>query len=588
MALGTRSLKRGELVIILGEIYRNRETGTLVLQRDDISKFLYAQEGLLIFAASNAVEDKFTEILVQKGKLSADHLAIAMEKKEGRTIGRTLVEMGFLASNDLLEALIDQMRKIAVSTANWVAGRAVFKTGVLPQNLARLPVSTPRFIIDTALSVEDREWAAAALGQLEEPLTISQAEKDVLAGLSLSAQELQLVEHLNGRRNAREICESAGVDLFTGARFLIGLSQLGLVHLKQLMAPTPPSRHAREKVGLDFLDDAAAEEPPLLPKQPDSGAAQAPEALQGGPGGLPFEPSDAPAEQAIPDLDKRPPGEPEPVRTDPATKPARGSLFPDLIFPEDDKDEEARKTPGAPSGEEEEGRGGRFKRWVAILGVAAVVVACAGVAAWYFFLRETPYVPMEPARPAHGHMAAKGNEAAAQPSQRPAVQLGSPTQGGTATVATPSATPSPPEIPSPSLAKPSSSAAGAQPAAKPRVTAPPSTAAAGDKEREARSLLQQGRYKEAALAFQAALKNRGARFAVDIEVACQPETIQKGIAAAGGDPRYIILPYNLHGRACFRVVWGLYKDRAAAEQALKTMPDFFLQNASPSVATRPR
>ncbi len=254
-----------------------------MLQRDDISKFLYAQEGLLIFAASNAAEDKFTEILVQKGKLTADQLAIAMEKKEGRTIGRTLVEMGFLASNDLLEALIDQMRKIAASTANWAAGRAVFKTGILPQNLARLPVSTPRFIIDTALAVEDREWAAAALGQLEEPLTISQAEKDVLAGLTLSAQESQLVEHLDGRRNAREICESAGVDLFTGARFLIGLSQLGLVHLKQMMAPTPPSRHAREKVGLDFLDEAAAEDPPCFRRNRKPAVPKRPKPRRGGP-----------------------------------------------------------------------------------------------------------------------------------------------------------------------------------------------------------------------------------------------------------------------------------------------------------------
>jgi hypothetical protein len=582
MALGTRSLKKGELVTILGEIYRNRETGTLVLQRDDLSKFLYAQEGLLIFAASNAAEDKFTEILVQKGKLTSDQLAIATEKKEGRTIGRTLVEMGFLASNDLLDALIDQMRKIAASTANWAAGRAVFKAGILPQNLARLPVSTPRFIIDTALAVEDREWAAAALGQLEEPLTISQAEKDVLAGLTLSAQESQLVERVDGRRNTREICESAGVDLFTGARFLIGLSQLGLVHLKQMMAPTPPSRHARAKVGLDFLDEAAAEDPPLLPKEPEAGGAEAPEAPQGGAGGVPFEPPAAPTEQPPSAPDTRPLGKPEPAPAGPATKPAKGSLFPDLIFPEDDKEEEARETSGAPSDEDEEGRGRGFKRWIAVLGVTAVILACAGVAAWYFFLRETPYVPMEPVGPAHGRMAARGDRAAATASQMPADRPAVPKQAETPTAATSSAMTSP--------AGPSSSAAVAQPAAKPPVTtAPqPSAAASGDTEREARSLLRQGRYKEAALAFQGALQNSRARFAIDVEVACQAETIQKGFAASGGDPRYMILPYNLHGRPCFRVVWGFYKDRATAEQALKTMPDFFLQNASPRVATRPR
>jgi septal ring-binding cell division protein DamX len=126
-------------------------------------------------------------------------------------------------------------------------------------------------------------------------------------------------------------------------------------------------------------------------------------------------------------------------------------------------------------------------------------------------------------------------------------------------------------------------------APKSQAAVPPSsgTASAGT-EREARSLLQQGRYKEAALAFETAVQKSRAGFAIDVEVACQAETLRKGFAASGGDPRYMILPYNLHGRACFRVVWGLYKDRAAAEQALKTMPDFFLQNASPRVAPRPR
>ncbi len=572
MALGTRSLKKGELVVILGEIYRNRETGTLVLQRDDVSKFLYAQDGQLIFAASNASEDKFTEILVQKGKLTADQLAIAMEKKEGRTIGRTLVEMGFLASSDLLEALIDQMRKVAVSTANWAAGRAVFKAGVLPQNLAKLPVSTPRFIIDTALAVEDREWAASSLGQLEAPLTISQAEKDVLSAVTLSEQESALVEHVDGRKNARQICEATAADLFTGARFLIGLSQLGLVHLKQVMAPTPPSRHTREKVEIGFLDEAGTQDAPELPNP------KAPVASGAGPGGLPFA-SDGeegaslsfPEESPVEELDHDPGG--------PKTKPASGSLFPDLIFPDEDKKAGAGESRDlADEGEETVHEGGS-RRWILILVAAFVVVACAGAAVWYFFLRETPYVPMETGRPARMRMASKA--ARAKPPGEPpkaAPSEAADETPGSRTVKPPAAAPA--DTPAPT---------GTAQAPKPGRTSPPSAEPAsknpGD---QGRMLLVQGRYKEAALAFQSAVAASSDRFAIDVEVACQPETIQKDFAESGGDHRYMILPYDLHGRACFRVLWGLYKTRAEAEQALKAMPPFFLQNASPRVAPRPR
>jgi hypothetical protein len=96
--------------------------------------------------------------------------------------------------------------------------------------------------------------------------------------------------------------------------------------------------------------------------------------------------------------------------------------------------------------------------------------------------------------------------------------------------------------------------------------------------------LQAGRYAEAARAFSGALRGRTAAFTVDVEVACQPETIAKGLQAAGGDERFMVLPYDLKGRSCFRVIWGLYPDRTSAEAALAEIPAFFKQNASPRVA----
>ena len=228
MVLGNRTLRRGDLLAILGEIYRKQETGTLVMQQGTTSKFLYAQEGQFIFAASNAVEDKFTEILIEKGKLTREQLVIAQEKKDGRTIGRTLVEMGFLTSGDLLDALLDQIKRIASSVAAWESGRSVFKTGILPKNVAKLPISTPWFILDTALGIDAREWTASTLGGLEAPIVMSKAEREAVKTLSLASQEVRVVESIDNKRNSRRICEVAKVDTFDGARFLIGLSTLGL------------------------------------------------------------------------------------------------------------------------------------------------------------------------------------------------------------------------------------------------------------------------------------------------------------------------------------------------------------------------
>jgi septal ring-binding cell division protein DamX len=599
MVQAARSLKVGELLAILGEIYQGKETGTLVLQRGEVSKFLYAQEGQIIFAASNAPEDKFTQILLDKGKLSEEQLALATEKKEGRTIGRTLVELGFLASEDLLDALVEQMRRVASSAAAWESGTSVFKPGVLPPNLARLPVSTPRFIVDTALSIPSREWVSQGLGQLSSALLMSPAEREAAAVILPTPAELHILEQVDGRRSAREVCDAANVDLFTGARFLMGLTCLGLLHIQPAMAPTPKGPSPVETMDLSFLesmDEGAFVEPPKEPvKKPVHPPAQPAEGKARLSQPLPFEPSPPPAEpaprQEEPLAVPAPPAEMEPqAATDWAVPPLQSagkatpppSMDP-LIFAAAPKRRRSRRWP-----------------WIA---AAVVLLLLAGASAWYYFVSSgAEYVPMQPevspakarrpqpptpppsslsrtAVPAPG--GSSGPSSAKIPVAAPAKQtasapIPSKTTGAaprmTPQAQSPNAAPVVPAAPSPPL-KPN------PPAEK---TALPVSSPAGLQ--QARNLLEEGRYPEAAQAFRRALGAVQGGYTIQVEVACQPETIQKGLAAAGSSDNYRILPYDLHGRSCYQVIWGHYADRESADAALKAMPSFFLQASSPRVA----
>lgn len=100
---------------------------------------------------------------------------------------------------------------------------------------------------------------------------------------------------------------------------------------------------------------------------------------------------------------------------------------------------------------------------------------------------------------------------------------------------------------------------------------------------EVRQTLAGGSYGEAAGAFAYLARNTKAAFTINIEVACQSDTIAKGLAASGGSEAFFILPYDLKGRACFAVFWGLYPDRPSAEKALSALPAFFKESAQPKV-----
>jgi hypothetical protein len=62
-------------------------------------------------------------------------------------------------------------------------------------------------------------------------------------------------------------------------------------------------------------------------------------------------------------------------------------------------------------------------------------------------------------------------------------------------------------------------------------------------------------------------------------VACAPETVQKAVSSVASEDLFI-LPVVFKGRACYRMCWGVYDTRQAAEAALAGLPIYFSQGGA--------
>lgn len=592
MAQSSRYLKVGELLTILNDLWRGHDTGTLVLQRESTTKFLYFQDGQVIFAASNAPEDKFTQILIDQGRLTVEQVNLATQKRESRTLGRTLVDMGFISSEGLLEALIAQVRKIALSVAEWASGTSSFKPNVLPPGVAKLPITTERLVLDTLAGMHDRTWVGQTLGGLESVFKISSSDKAAALEMPLSAEERKILDAMDGRRSVREICEATGVDAFVGARFFLGLFYLHFAHRKEVLVP---QHHTEGKVDLSFLDDVVPPPPP-----PESVAP--------------------PSESVAPPPDPEPPPPPVPAEVPGLTfsAPPAQEMEPETlqkfeIPPEEPQDvlREEVPPPDVPDSPSGTGWGGapppppeggadelllrpvadrpsalpvtKTKRRSLSVGIFALFVVAIAVlvAVWWFVIRSPGEPSPEPGpeirKPATEPPATRATGAPALPSNGVNQPEVAPAAHGSA----PSPVPSEPlpvqnaPVPAPAKPLPGPNAAVQPPASPaPAPSKPPQPAKAED-------LMRAGKFPEAAAAFEAKLRTAKAGYTIDVEIACQPDTLAKGYAAAQGNPAFMVIPYRFRGRSCYRVIWGTFASRAEAEAALMKLPAHFLGDANP-------
>ena len=229
-----------------------------------------------------------------------------------------------------------------------------------------------------------------------------------------------------------------------------------------------------------------------------------------------------------------------------------------------------------------------------VIFAAVAGVALATVAAWYFFLRgpasARPTAATPRTAPVTTLPVVQTTPDAAVPAPATTTAAASPATPADATprVESPVASPAvtlPAATPTPLLpatTPPPGATAVARPSNAPPATAGPAkppahaTTAAGD----ARALLAQGSLPDAARAFASSLAPgaRG-RFSLQLLTACAPETVQKAVGAAGG-PDLFILPVSLQGRSCYRVCWGLYDSRQAAEAGGAAVPTYFRQGGA--------
>jgi uncharacterized protein DUF4388 len=215
---------------LLRSLLGSGETGVLTLRRGDVTKSIYIQQGRVVYAASNNADERLGESLVIRGKITArQFLEASKEIRPGRRLGGILVEMEALDPEDLIPAVEAQVRDILMELFDWTHGEYELVMKDMDQDqLLSLHIPTETLILEGIRRSRSFSQVIRGIGDID-ALLVPTGSTDVLYKLDLTAEEQEILSHVNGRATVEQICDVSYLSNFETCRILWALKVLGVV-----------------------------------------------------------------------------------------------------------------------------------------------------------------------------------------------------------------------------------------------------------------------------------------------------------------------------------------------------------------------
>lgn len=231
------TVQRGEirdnLPQLFAAFYTAKETGELGLQKGQVKKVVYFEQGMPVFALSNLVTDRFGQFLVRAGKIPEDSLktAAATAAASKRRTGDVLIEMGLLTETERLYYVGQQIKSILFSLFAWEEG--VFNLsfhGRARKEAIKLDIHPANLVLRAVRKLYKAERLNRLLRE-DQKLIPSPEPHFNLSDVDLLAWEAHLLTKANGMRSVRHLVELAGQPEADVKGLLVGLHALRILDL---------------------------------------------------------------------------------------------------------------------------------------------------------------------------------------------------------------------------------------------------------------------------------------------------------------------------------------------------------------------
>ncbi|HEU4400994.1 MAG TPA: DUF4388 domain-containing protein [Candidatus Polarisedimenticolia bacterium] len=313
---------------LIARLHRDGFEGAVRVSLGPTTKVVYFKHGEIASAASNAESDRLASLLIQAERLTQAQLDMAKSRvPPGGSLGKMLIEMGFLTPAELLQGARQQVREILGSCFSLSSGHYQVEPGALPREVTSLGLATKRLIFDSLLLSRDRQTIVREMGSME---SVYRPTSDLLPGLNtlkLDVEIDRIARTVDGLLTLRDLSGRTSLDDFTVSKVVLAIELLGMVErLEETPRVEAPVRSGR-------AIPIESEEPPETVAETGMETGLGPISAYGGEeGGIPlaaaesarpFDPAPAPEEgEPFAAVQTSPPPSVLPIGDEAAAEPA--------------------------------------------------------------------------------------------------------------------------------------------------------------------------------------------------------------------------------------------------------------------------
>src|SRR5918997_5877522 len=204
------SLKEASLPDVIQLLFLGRRTGCLALADQHNFGTIYLDEGQIVYASIVNRRDRLGDILLRKGRITAQQLQQAIEAQDGdrqHKLGEILVGLGTISRTELEDYMRLQIEEAVYYLFTWTSGTFNFEAGVRPEREDFLVRINPEYLLlEGARRVDEGGLIEKEVSSFDLIFAVDATHLGESAP-ELSPEQRALVPLIDGTRDVAQLVE---------------------------------------------------------------------------------------------------------------------------------------------------------------------------------------------------------------------------------------------------------------------------------------------------------------------------------------------------------------------------------------------